>query len=368
MHKMRIFYVVVILLIGALMSGCFWGERLSFRECATNSPGMQTGDMATGATLVGLKFAKAPGAAVAISASTIDQIDELESLLLPGIETSFIAFSGDGERLAVSVYQSESDSGTYVLSSREDQQSISLPARGGVNGLAFGWNRLLARSFHKEIEIWQLEPEVKLRCQTQGAEDWIDEIAFSRDGELLVIAGTDAGVRVVRLADGKVVFAPQMDRSARNIAITSDGKYLATLSADDMYTLWDVASKRKLWDSKFIYSTELAFSRDQSTLAIGSSPIRIVDVATGNTLLEVSDHHDPFVPKIVFSKKGDLLIASTKSQLFFWRVADGRLLRQLSFDHPVNDFSMSPDGKQLAVGFSGSNELRFFTIRPSVGN
>ena len=363
LSKLRIVYLLAILVAGVMVSRYFWGERLSFRACAANAASTQTADQSGGGSPVSLIFPQTPDGAVEISASTVDRLDEIGSLLLPGLETHIIAYSGDGERLAVSMHRSGSVYGTYLLSSSDDRRSIDLQTRDFAYGLAFGSNRLLARSFADEIEIWQLEPEVRLRCQTQGADNMIDEVAFSRDGELLVVAGTDAGVRVVRMADGKVVFAPRLKRSAWDIAITPDGKYLATLGPEPIYTLWDVEAKRKLWDAEFIYATKLAFSQDQRALAIGSSPIRIVDVATGAILLEVSDHHDPFVWRIVFSKKDDLLMASTKGRLFFWRVADGRLLRQLSFDHPVSDFGMSPDGKVLAVGFSDHNELRFFSVQ-----
>ena len=74
----------------------------------------------------------------------------------------------------------------------------------------------------------------------------VNDLAFSRDGQLLASAGRDGSVRVFAVGTGEEVAAMEHTLSANGVAFSPDAKSLASTSDDGTVRVWVVASDNLL--------------------------------------------------------------------------------------------------------------------------
>jgi simple sugar transport system substrate-binding protein len=146
----------------------------------------------------------------------------------------------------------------------------------------------------------------------------------------------------------------------RNVAYSPDGKLLASISADNIVTLWDVATHQQ--NSQLVGHigkvNSIAFSPNGKLLASGSDDKTTIlwDIAAHNILNKFRGHTDA-ITIVAFSPDGKLLAtASNDKTILLWKVPEplseglpkpiGRLAGQT--DQVIN-IAFSPDGKQLAA-------------------
>jgi WD40 repeat protein len=146
-----------------------------------------------------------------------------------------------------------------------------------------------------------------------------------------------------------------------SVAISSDGKTVASGSIDHSIQLWSLHDGQllKYILTDYIVST-IAFSPDGQLLAAGiGNKVDIFRVSDGIKIKSLD--HDDWVNSIAFSPDGLFLAtgtgirdteASTKNtKVLLWRVTDGLLLKALSGNSDsVTSVAFSPDGRILASG------------------
>ena len=136
------------------------------------------------------------------------------------------------------------------------------------------------------------------------------------------------------------------------VALSPDGKVLATASLDGKVLLWDTATgspQRTIAAAGPLYS--VAFSSDGKLLATGGAKnIRLWDVATGNLVHEYEGHQG-IVTGVAFTPAGDAIASSSADQtLRLWELPSHRELKSLdAHKEAVNAMATSPDGKLLAT-------------------
>jgi WD40 repeat protein len=223
----------------------------------------------------------------------------------------------------------------------------------------------------------------------------ITYVAFTPDRKALLTAAQDNSLRLWDLKTGKEIRrfekAPAAGAVAFNpgygngsgVALSPDGKTLATIIRFDRVQLWDVTTGKELREIAVPPGNvnSLVFSPDSKTLAgRGYQPTtRLWEVATGKELRQfTAAANNPggggvvFVggaggPNLAFSPDGKLLVAphsffanpNIKTSFVFWETATGKEVRQLKIDQPggVSTFACSPDGKVLAYGSGAAVHL-----------
>lgn len=145
--------------------------------------------------------------------------------------------------------------------------------------------------------------------------------------------------------------------TVRGIAISPDGKLLATASIDKTVRIWGLATRnalRILEPNKMVEA--VAFSPDGNLLvcAVINKPfvwssLKLWDPVTGKELQTEYDMDSPnSIRSIAFSPDGKLLASSSTNMVRLWDPAKGFLLRTLPHASDPRTIAFSPDGKLLA--------------------
>ncbi|MCT7989947.1 protein kinase domain-containing protein [Laspinema olomoucense] len=248
----------------------------------------------------------------------------------------------------------------FNLSSGEALWEIDCPADSGAVSqdgklLALGWN--------EAIYLWDLTTGQFLR-QVHGHTNRVNSLALSPDGKFLASGSWDKTVRRWNTATGSELnrFSGQTT-AVNSVALSPDGKFLASGSTDSV-RLWNAATGQELFkvsrNTSSVYS--VALSPDGQFLASGNrdKTVRLWDTDTGEELRRLSGHTS-FVNTVAFSPDGKFLASGSDDKtLRLWDPVTGRELHQLSgHTDSVNSVAFSPDGKFLASGNS-DNTVRLW--------
>ncbi|MDT5031268.1 MAG: hypothetical protein QOC94_1439 [Actinoplanes sp.] len=151
------------------------------------------------------------------------------------------------------------------------------------------------------------------------------------------------------------------------VLLSPDGRTLATVAANGVFTLWDLADRghprllsRTVYGSQF--GTGAAFSPDGRTLTIASGPrgLTLFNVADPSRPVAVSTvvGHGDTVQAVAVSRDGHLMASASRDHTtVLWDLTDPtgpHRLATLSGDgNPVSTVAFSRDGRTLATANNG---------------
>jgi serine/threonine protein kinase/WD40 repeat protein len=146
------------------------------------------------------------------------------------------------------------------------------------------------------------------------------------------------------------------------IALSPDGRTLASGGYDQVIRLWDVTPDGPVPRDRVLRGhgdnvTSLAFSPDGRTLATGSDDrtVRLWDVATGQSLATLKERGTQQVYAVAFGRDGTLASAGEDRLVRLWKVAGDRASATVEHvlrghEKEVQALAFSPDGKVLVAG------------------
>lgn len=197
--------------------------------------------------------------------------------------------------------------------------------RGNVNALAFSADAdsLFAAGGQPGLggEVRQVSiPDGKLILTFNGHKDAIYSLALSSDGKILATGSYDQKIKLWDVETGKEL----KTLSGHNgcvfgLAFRPDGKILASAGADRTVKLWDVASceRRDTLSQPLKEVYAVAFSPDGKRLAAGGADnrIRVWEISdsaaeTTNPLLYSKFAHEGTILRLAFSSNGETLASS----------------------------------------------------------
>lgn len=153
--------------------------------------------------------------------------------------------------------------------------------------------------------------------------------------------------------------AQSHEHDVTGVAVSPDGKLVASCSKDDTIKIWDAATGKLLKTltahEQDVY--DVAFSPDGSKLGVGAfnhphpdRTVAIWDPKTGQPL-HMMQGHDSMVFRVVFSPDGKLLAScGWRPAVILWNAETGEKVRELGAGEGARCAAFSPDGKTLAVG------------------
>lgn len=285
-------------------------------------------------------------------------------------------FSPDGRQLA---FTNGPRIALFDLAGRKSRDIGS--HRESVLALAFSpdGERIVASSgsWHDphepgEWKVWNVDARVEIRS-VAGHTGSVPAVALSRDGKWLASGGFD---RTLKLWDmEKPADLWQVDKAgATAMAFSPDGTLIATGGRDRMVRLWDTATHKLVreWAGHAGDIHCVAFSPAGTWLAsaAGSRPIhanadnsiRLWNHQTGEAGAVLAGH-DNVITSLAFHPAGALLVSSGLDHTVrAWNVAEGRLAKlHLGHESGVYAVAFAPDGQTFA---SASDDRRILVWRP----
>ncbi|MBZ8181033.1 WD40 repeat domain-containing protein [Oscillatoria salina] len=196
-------------------------------------------------------------------------------------------------------------------------------------------------------------------------------VALSADGRTLATGDTDGEIRLWEVATGQSLITLRGHTSwIRSLAFSPDDTKLASCSNDGTVRIWDVSNAFAAeWlhtlrgHHQWVWS--VAFSPDGSKIASGSddATIRLWDTFNGQCLQILEEHHFG-VRFVTFRPDGQTLVsASSPDQVVkLWDIVTGQCLNSWQeTTHIVRAVTLSPDGKLLVTG-SDDSRVRLLDI------
>ena len=276
-----------------------------------------------------------------------------------------VRFSPDGKTLVTA-----STGGKLVLWSLPDGKQVKQLAdlafnlqcvcftRDGKRVVA-GGGPLRQNNFGR-AGVWDVASG-KQTAEIKGMPDSVLGIAVSPDGKFVATAGRDRIARLWETESGKLVRTLEGHRGALEwVDFSPDGKLAATGSYDDTAKLWDVASGQELATLAGHVGNVMSvrFSPDGKTLATAGQGkvVRVWDVASRrqtDTLDATATPNDPpaAVLAIAYSPDRRLVATAHEDKSVRLRNVAARSVVEsvIGHDDVVAALTFSPDGKTLAT-------------------
>jgi WD40 repeat protein len=204
---------------------------------------------------------------------------------------------------------------------------------------------------------------------------WVENIVFSPDSSLVARCSGKGNVNKIRIWDtatGAVKHTLEgHTASVTVVALSSDGKLLASGSYDGTVRLWDTSTGavQQILEGHTTSVFSVAFSPDGKLVASGSSndyviftrsdaTVRLWDAAMG-TLQHALEGHTDCIQTVVFSPDGKLLASGSRDKTIrLWDITTGTTQQILEHTDWVSGVAFSPDSSLVA---SYSDEG--FTVR-----
>jgi WD40 repeat protein len=231
------------------------------------------------------------------------------------------------------------------------------------------WRANLARSQHPAPRSWQ-----RLRTLTDpSTTGGIFAIALSPDGKMLATGHFNGNVYLWDVTTGKLVatlqrstgLSPGGATDVGTLAFSPDGKTLAAGIGSGLIVLWDTATQQKVATLSDGYGlggvTSVAFSPDGRTLATGDNDGHAVlwDVASGHRVATLNPAIG-VVASVAYSPDGRTLATGGDAGTVLWDVATGHetgTVTSVSGNPAVLWVAFSPDSQLLATGGFGNTTL-----------
>lgn len=289
-----------------------------------------------------------------ISRVAVWNVWKRERLLeLPEIKSnvSFLIFSPDGEKLAVSTNASIS---IWNINTKQLLTTFEDPDQAeALRSIAFSpdGQYLACYSSNKKILLWNLQNKnIETTLSYEKFSDFTFDITFSPDGKQLISATGkqlilwDLNAETYTLLNGHT-------NNIWSVVFNAAGTLLASAGKDKMICVWDIDKCKKVGEFKTNNSDirSLAFSANGKILVSGGGQdhsIYLWDVEHQKSIITLTDHVS-FAQALTFGSNDHYLMAANDGDIYFWD------MQSLSYQnlpgHPaaICHVSFSSDKKSL---------------------
>jgi len=201
----------------------------------------------------------------------------------------------------------------------------------------------------------------------EGHTDPVYSVAISPDGRFALSGSADKTLRLWDLAKGKRLRTLKSHtKGVISMALSSDGQFALSGSWEKTLLLWDLATGKFLrtLEGHTSWVDSVAISPDGRFGLSGSQDktLRLWDLATGQCLRTLEGHTDP-VYSVAISPDGRFALSGSWDRtLRLWELATGQCLRTLEgHTNWVHSVAISADGR-FALSGSSDKTIRLWEL------
>ncbi|KAG2342354.1 WD40 repeat-like protein [Suillus weaverae] len=209
-------------------------------------------------------------------------------------------------------------------------------------------------------------PVIAPRQTMRGHTDWVNGGVHLAGDRHIITCSSDGSLRLWDPESGIQIgedWRHENNAGLRYMALSPNGKTIASGSNDWKVRLWDVETKKVIttWTRHTSVVCALCWSADSERVVSGSwdGTARVWDVDSGKTVLKIKTGHD-LVCAVMYSPDSLQLATGGDREhaAKIWDAKTGELLNTLKHDSMVCSLAWTSDGKKL---ISGSNDpIRIF--------
>ncbi len=268
------------------------------------------------------------------------------------------AFSPDGQLLATG-----NGDGKLQLWQREGSLLRTFTAHdSAINALAFSPNgqTIVSGSDDNMLKFWSLDG-TSLNA-IKGHDSGIKDLAFSPSGDTLFSASWDGTVKAWKLRTPLLTILRGHTAGVWGVAFSPDGQLVASSSPKEA-VLWrkDGISNRRLKGPNPLYSS-VAISPDGKTIATVSADLSVKLWSANGTLLHSLKGHQGGIRRVAFSPDGNMLASSsTDRTIKLWRIDGTEIATFRGHTAGTWGLAFSPDGSTL-VSSSGDKTVKLWRL------
>ncbi|MEM7552540.1 MAG: NB-ARC domain-containing protein [Cyanobacteria bacterium P01_A01_bin.84] len=188
-------------------------------------------------------------------------------------------------------------------------------------------------------------------------------IALSPNGKILATGGYDGVIRLWNISDGQQILTINVHQAwIHTLAFSPDSKLIASGSADSSVHCSNIENGELV--QSFTGHTNLVFAvnfnSDGKTLTTISldETLKLWNMSTGNCLQTICGKGKHLTAVVAFSTDGKTVaIATDDKQLSLWNIPEKQCLKTFPTQHNnrITALAFSPDGKILASGSTSAN-------------
>lgn len=213
---------------------------------------------------------------------------------------------------------------------------------------------------------------------TAGHTSWVNHVAISDNGRVMVtaagdrfervqIVSTDATLKVWDLQQGKELYTLRgHDTSINTVAVTQDGQIAVSGGRDRTLRVWDLNRGKSLKTLKGHrgWVTALAILPNQTQVISASvdNTLKLWNLDSGENIRTFTGHEQPVI-SLAITKDGKQLISGSKDQqIKVWDVATGEVKYTLrGHKGGVTQVAITPD-QQRIVSAATDNQLKIWDL------
>ncbi len=196
---------------------------------------------------------------------------------------------------------------------------------------------------------------------------YVNALAVTPDGELVIIALEDNVLEVWEMASGRKLYDLKgHSDSVAAVTVTPDGKLIVSASYDHTLKVWEVSSGRQLrtleGHSNVVNAVVVTPNCNLALSASGDRTLKLWELDSGCCLRSFVGHSGPVYAVAVTPDMQLVVSASMDKTLRIWDVASASELHTMTGHTDwVRAVALTPDGK-LAVSASHDQSLKVWEI------